>query len=159
MRIPIVHNDVSVVFDLEENIQVATTYWVATMIGLNTIMYVVFWKRAYATDPTGVVIHGSELNKSAFPMIQRFRFFFDILLWRLFLLLIVFFCLLFALVVDTSLRFVAVVVFRFVRLVSFRCCRCVSFRFVVSILCVDEQQPKQQHNKNRRCFITKAFGS
>ena len=69
MRMPIVHNEVRVVFDLEENIKVATTYWVAAMIGLNKIKNVVSWKRAYATDPTGVVIHVSELNKSAFPMI------------------------------------------------------------------------------------------
>ena len=69
MKIPIVHNDVRVEFDLDENIQVATTYWVATMIGFTAINNVVYWKRAYATDPTGVAIHGSELNKSAFPMI------------------------------------------------------------------------------------------
>ena len=69
MRMPIVHNEVRVVFDLEENIQVATTYWVATMIGMNTMARDVSWKRAYATDPTGVAIHGSELNKRAFPMI------------------------------------------------------------------------------------------
>ena len=69
MRIPIDHNDVRVEFDLDENIQVATTYWVATMIRLNKMFCDVSWKMAYAIDPTGVVIHGSELIKSAFPMI------------------------------------------------------------------------------------------
>ena len=69
MKIPIVHNDVRVEFDLDENIQVATTYWVATMIVSNQMFCDVSWKRSYAIDPTGVVIHGSELIKSAFPMI------------------------------------------------------------------------------------------
>ena len=38
------------------------------MIGLNKMVCDASLKRAYATDPTGVAIHGSELNKSAFPM-------------------------------------------------------------------------------------------